>query len=253
MPVPRVTFPIFISRPNGTFDTHGTGVAIIYGGRHYIATAAHVNDGDGRTDQLLVGQSPEPHSLARLPARSVCTQIPAGGTRDDDRIDLAVIPIRRKIADGLCATGVTFIGFDGLPLPQPTPGSELLFAGYPYQRQRFFPFEGGKMFVEPERVAVWTKQIPGRTAAELGYPIETHAVGRFLHAATRHLQEIASFTNPKGMSGGSVWQLVGNRLLFAGIISRWDQDGNRGHLVATRSFILRDLLSRAAVTVRTRN
>jgi hypothetical protein len=91
--LPPVVVPIFVPGDDDTFDFHGTGTAIAFEGRHFLATAAHVKDGNGKTDTLLVGQAPVPHSLRELPPVAVFTPIPANLTRKEDHLDLAVIPI----------------------------------------------------------------------------------------------------------------------------------------------------------------
>ncbi len=149
------------------------------------------------------------------------------------------------MADGLRAIGVTFIGFDGMPTPVSSPGDELLFTGYPEKRQRLFPLEEGRMFIDPELAAIWIKQVSIDVAAKLGFPFDTHLVGRFRHAETRHLAPNPVIDNPHGMSGGAAWLVVSDKLFFAGIVIRWDQDGNAGHLIATRSVFLSDMLNQA--------
>jgi hypothetical protein len=252
MSVPHVTFPIFIPWKNGAFGTHGSGVALQFKGRHFIVTAAHVDDGDGRTQELLIAQSPDPHSLVMLPERSISTPMPPSHDRKDDYIDLAVIPIPVRMANGLRAIGATFIGFDGMPMPAPTAGAELLFTGYPEKKQHLFPLEEGRMFIEPQLSAVWIRQIPAEVVAAMHYPLETHLTGRFRHIETRQnaLEPGPdALDNPHGMSGGAAWLVVGDKLCFAGIVTKWDTDGNAGHLIATRTVFLPTMLAQALVDI----
>jgi hypothetical protein len=231
---------------------HGSGIAMMYKGRHFVVTAAHVNDGDMHTDQLLVGQSRDPHALASLPPKSIHTPMPATKDRRHDDFDLAVIPISRGLADGLRATGATFLGFDGVPLPEAAAGDELLFTGYPDKMQILFPLEDGLMQVEPLLSAVWLRQVSKAEAAGLHYPTDSHLVGRFRHAANRTLESLSGrgvLEDVHGMSGGAAWISVEGRMQFAGVVTKWLNDGNAGHLVATRSAFLTEMLDRAVATI----
>lgn len=231
---------------------HGSGIAMMYKGRHFVATAAHVNDGDRHTDQLLVGQSRDPHALAPLPPEAIHSPMPSTKDRRHDDFDLAVIPISRGLADGLRATGATFLGFDGMPHPEAAPGDELLFTGYPEKMQILFPLENGQMQVEPFLSAVSLRQVSEEEAAGLHYPRNSHLVARFRHAANR-THELPSgrgmLDDVHGMSGGAAWISVEGRMQFAGVVTKWLNDGNAGHLVATRSVFLTEMLDLAVATI----
>jgi hypothetical protein len=245
MRMPPLAFPIFIPWKNGAFGIHVSGILLEYCKRYFVVTAAHVNDGDGFTDQLLVAQSPDPHSLVSLPGQSISSPIPESRSRVHDRLDLAVIPIQTTLAAGLRSIGATAIGFDDVEVPAVIPGTQLVFAGYPEKRQHFYPFEGGTMYVRPEMSAIWIKQIHADVAQGMGYPVQTHIVGRFRHIETRPVGIDPDLDSPNGMSGGSAWLVDGDTLQFAGVITRWDPDGNAGHLIATRAIALPEMLKAA--------
>ena len=231
---------------------HGSGIPLRYRGRHFIVTAAHVDDGDGRTAELLVGQSREPHALVMMPPDSVSTPMPPSNDRRHDDLDLAVIPISNLIAAGLEAIGATFIGFDGMALPESTPGAELLFTGYPDKMQFMYPLEDGRMQIEPQMSAIWLRQITAEGAATLGYPTNTHLVARFRHAANGPMalaEGRGVLTDVHGMSGGAAWLLLGDQMHFAGVVTKWHKDGNAGHLIATRTVFLPSMLDQAIETI----
>lgn len=246
--LPPVVVPIFVPGDDGTFDFHGTGTAIAFRGRHFIATAAHVNDGNGKTDTLLVGQAPGPHSLRELPPVAFCTPIPANLTRKEDHIDLAVIPISPEIAGGLSATGAQFIEFDSV-LPRIVQlGDVIYFAGFPYKRQHVFPSESGAFSVEALTVYLKLRQVDAKEASDLGFPMESHLVGRFRHPETRPPnldQSKGALDDPHGMSGGAVWHISRGTAAFVGINIRWNPDGNAGQIIGTRASLLGPMLEAA--------
>lgn len=246
--LPPVVVPIFIPGDDDTFDFHGTGTAIAYRNRYFLATAAHVNDGNGKTDTLFVGQARIRHSLRELPPVTVCTPIPANLTRKEDHIDLAVIPISQEIAVGLSVIGAEFVEFDSVPPRIVQPNDLIYFAGFPYKRQHVFPSEGGDFSVEALTVYLRLKQVVAKEALALGFPVESHLVGRFGHPETRppNFDQIKDrLDDPQGMSGGAIWHISGGTAAFVGINIRWNPDGNAGQIIGTRASLLGPLLEAA--------
>lgn len=108
------------------------------------------------------------------------------------------------------------------------------------------------MFIRPELSAVWMRQIPTATAAAMHYPLDTHLVGRFRHIENRQKAPEPSYdalADPHGMSGGAAWLLVGNQCYFAGVVTKWENDANAGHLIATRTTFLPTMLAQAMAEI----
>src|SRR5262245_4370885 len=109
LPPPQCTLPIFIPRDDRAFRHHGTGTLLSYAGRFFIATAAHVNEGDGSTDELFIGTSSQASQPTRLSPLAICTPIPQSGSRRNDTLDLAIIPILNGDAERLAKMNFTSI------------------------------------------------------------------------------------------------------------------------------------------------
>ncbi len=244
---PNCVLPIYLPRADGSFGHHGTAIPVTFRGRNFLVTAAHVNDGDGYTDALMVAVTNKAGELEKLSLDSLCTVIPAGRGRGHDKIDLAVMVMPEAVARGRADLGFTFIGLDGWAEPVTRPGDKLLFNGYPLATQRFCPMSLGT-WVEHEPVAIPLRQVETEEAAGLGFPLEDHLVGRFRFPRDHaKVDETKTPLVPAGMSGGAVWHSTDAAITFAGVVTRWNQ---AGHLIATRGRHLLPLITEAHARLR---
>ena len=95
-------------------------------------------------------------------------------------------------------------------------------------------------------------RLTAEAAAALNYPINTHLVARFRHAANGPgtlAEGRGVLDDVHGMSGGAAWLLIGDQMHFAGIVTKWHRDGNAGHLIATRTVFLPTMLDQAIETI----
>lgn len=244
-PLPQIVVPLFLPNEHGAFDFFATATLLRFRNRHFVATAAHVKDGDRFSDQLMVVQSPRPAPLAVLPEKWLCSF--ARSSEDPvDRIDLAASEIDMRLADGLRATGASFFELDSLTNREVKAGDEIAFVGFPGQKQHAYPFQEG-MHLDAKTAIVWTHQVveDEASAPALKSPLQTHLVGRFRHKATRIVdgaRSEAALDDPSGMSGGVAWHIIDCRADLGGIMTRWNPDGHGGHLIATRAREMRKLV-----------
>jgi Trypsin-like peptidase domain len=176
----------------------GTSTFIAIDRVRYLVTAAHVLD---ENEAIHFG-----HGIITGPTtgRVVSTSIPPGGTRANDRLDVAVLRLADEQADRLVA-----IGREPISVPvwnaddQHTPGQTYVFSGYPASRAEFNRRErtvdlgpmSAKCVVEGEPAF-------GRA----GVDPRTHIVAQFDRRRMMG-QEGRQVTapGPWGMSGGPVW------------------------------------------------
>ena len=236
---PLCTIPVYIPRSDGAFRHHGSAITLMFKERYYLATAAHVVDGDGLTKNLLICTSKSSSVLVPLSSQSICTLMPPSGRRVDDPCDLAVIPLIEHEARNLATMGLHFIGCDDAVSAEVRVGDELKFIGYPELPQKFCHLANGS-WIEQQPVSIRVFQTSEAEADTLGYSLRTHLVGRFRHPESKKARdESADILVPEGMSGGVVWHCSTDCMVFAGIVTKWNQ---QGHLIATRSHLLQPML-----------
>ena len=239
-PVNVVPIYLPVKGEDGAFRFHGSGSLIKHDGKLLLVTAAHVYDGDAYTNRLLIpieSVPGVPTALFEVPAGSA-TAMPTTNNRDDDTIDLAAIVLPNESEEKFKKLGFCFaipVPTDQRPLEPDTP---LYFIGYPGHRQKVhFWANCGVLDMKPNALSLF--QVNGSEAAHLGFPLERHHVCRYLHPATRGDQAPEDPTIPRGMSGGTIWQILGRDFSFAGIITRWNE---KGHMIGTNRIPIDDIV-----------
>lgn len=180
----------------------GTGILLAVDRYKFVVTAAHVLDQDDDGTIYL----PDGVILGPASTSVVKTSIPAGGHREDDRVDVAVFRITDEQFAGLVAKGraaiqVSMIGFgDGIE-----PGKKYVFTGFPSSKTGLNPPERklAPRGVSANCLTEGTTLITG-----LGLNPATHIVVRFdpkqmMDDEGRRI----TAPSPVGMSGGAIWTL----------------------------------------------
>lgn len=216
----------------------GSCVLMRIGERHFALTAAHVTDTLVERGHIMLGGT---QSLVELAPKAYGTEIPAGGTRDDDRIDLSFVELTDEQATDLgeCLwLSPTDIEVEKIP-----PGAEqpYLAIGYPWRKARLVRAEG-RLGTVPNGFA---DMLAGeKLYAATGYDPEKHVLVNF------HRKRVVSkagrgvpMVKPHGMSGGGLWRfdslvtgLPRQSDRLAGILTTW-HGGMHKVMVATRAHV----------------
>lgn len=216
----------------------GSCVLMRIGDRHFALTAAHVMDRLVARGHIMIGGI---RDIVYVALRAYGTEIPNGGTRDDDLVDLAFLELSdAQAADlGECVW-LTPEDVDWRPVPTGTDAAYLAL-GYPWRNSRLNR-SAGRLDATPVAYG-GTLAAPGLYAGT-DYDPDTHIVINF------NRKRIVSkagwgvpMVKPQGMSGGGLWRfsslLAGepaDRDRLAGILIAWHWDEQKV-MVATRACI----------------
>jgi len=179
----------------------GSGVLMRIDDCGFLATAAHVLDEQGRAHTNI--EVPGKNALLPIGGQAIKSPLPASGRRDDDRIDIGVLPLQPEVMDELLAH---FIFLDVAQLdPSDVPSTQTLytFVGYP-SSQHEGP-RGGVLTIEPVRYT------SGPLHPEMypkGFQLETHTSIDFdAKRMVARTERVQTPPDPHGISGGGVFRI----------------------------------------------
>jgi hypothetical protein len=220
-------------------DFEGSSVLLCRGDRHYIFSAAHVFDACAHRPVFLNGSigipAGEPH----------VTNPPAGGTREDDTLDLGAIRLSPTEAESL---GLQF--FFELPRENTEsldPDFSIwVLIGFPARHQEFEPRE--KAFVMQARTTRLGRA-EERAYEHTGLHRTTHLLLGYREQLIEEAGRRGAPAHLRGTSGGGVWrmdfdrhsqELIG-RPVFEGIFTERPHSF-RPALMVTRPFVINAFL-----------
>ena len=188
----------------------GTGTLLDFGKARFLVTAAHVLDENTEHEETLYISGGA--GLVVLTGQSFSVRVPALGTREDDRLDFAVVNLGDSLADEV-AKARYFLPFSLIDSDDRlTPQSHYLFSGFPANRERMYP---GQKKLASKRYGYTGKSVSPQRMDELGVNPNTHIVVEFDRMETLdENNESAPFPTPQGMSGGAVWRGEGDHNLW---------------------------------------
>lgn len=178
----------------------GAGVFVSIYGVPFVFTAAHVLDWFDGAPMYAAGQG----VMVPLAFASERTNPPLGLTRDDDRIDAAVLRITNDIGT---PPGIQFLKLEQTDVGEwINPASHYLLYGYPETKT--------EMDHEQQRVGGDRLQIlvPGGTDADaerVGVHRELHVVFDLDVKRMVSSTGLRAMPSPRGMSGSGVWSIRG--------------------------------------------
>lgn len=197
----RHIFPL--TRPDDDRDrpvVNGTAILFSVDTQKYVATAAHVLDGDNTI------YMPDGVVLEVERGRVVQTALPTSGNRADDKVDLAVFQLTEPQFTGLVSKGIAPIPFSSWAVnDRSASGKRYVFTGFPDSRTRHVY---ARRVVAPGGVSAncLCVEAPELTAKDF-HPTS--------HIGARYDRERMAFADGTrvngpdcyGMSGGAVWTL----------------------------------------------
>lgn len=221
----------------------GSCVLMRIADRHFALSSAHVTDPLVERGHIMVGGTQD---LVEVLPNAFGTEIPEGGTREDDRIDLSFIELTDKQAVDL--GDCLWMTPQDVEVRRIPPGTEqsYLAIGYPWRKTRIIRSEA-RLDTVPNGFA--GTLVGEELYAATGYDPEDHVLIHF------HRERVVSkagrgvpMVKPHGMSGGGLWRfdsLITSRPWesdrLAGILTTWHW-GTHKVMVATRAHLALMLL-----------
>ena len=179
----------------------GSGALVRIDDMGFLLTAAHVLDEQRRVGTNI--EVPGRNALLPIGGQAMKSPLPASGRRDDDQIDIGILPLQPEIVEELLAH-FTFLDVEQLD-PSDVPGTQTLytFVGYP-SSQHEGP-RGGVLTIEPVRYT------SGPLHPEMypkGFQLETHASIDFdAKRMVARTERVQTPPDPHGVSGGGVFRI----------------------------------------------
>jgi hypothetical protein len=225
-------------------DALGSGVLLYAGGRHLLLTAAHVLDLMETQEVYIGGQ----RDILSLPKEWHHSVPPVGGTRNNDRLDIAFMELPRSVVKemGQC---LWLSPDDLLATGRPPAVGPYCAIGYPVRRARVQP--ATLQVRQPGDIYVDTSIHKPEVYARLRAATETHIVLHYdrERVVSRHGVRVPT-VKPYGMSGGGLWRLdslvlpviAARRNPLAGILTEWHREEKV--MLATRTEVYVEALRR---------
>lgn len=196
---PQYIFPFYKPDSKDRPMVTGTGILLSVSNHYFVITAAHVLDEFEDTIYLPLGDL----TILQRP-KVITTAIPDGGTRANDKIDLATFKLSDNEAKRFAELGWQFITVGSIdPNDVNRPGKKYIFTGFPSSKNKCnFSQKTVKPFSYSAKCI--TKSIEEITSFGFKHPI--HIVVEFdpKSMMTPDKNRITA-PNPKGMSGGAIW------------------------------------------------
>lgn len=186
----------------------GTATLLDFGKARFLVTAAHVIDHDKRS--VIQPYFFDGSKLAELPPGFVHTPMPASGTREDDRIDIAFLRLDNATADLLALT-FYFLPFGCIDAGDKiSPSRHYMFTGYPKSRSHLFSPRDHKMRAKAHSFTGHT--LAPKAIRGMGFDPDMHVVVNFKrNEMTDETGKVVTAPDPDGISGGAVWYGDGDR------------------------------------------
>jgi hypothetical protein len=218
----RVLCPIYregIRRP----DPGGSGVLIRVDELIFLVSAAHVVDDVGRGPRYFGAVE----RTIPLPAFTMTTPIPSGGTRDDDRLDLGYWILDPKTAALMSsADTLRLTDLDIQDVALVTRDADYFLNGYPETRQPRKIMNGE---VEAHTLAFLTEEVADEEYLAAGRDRGEHLLVQYSKADFYSAGVKKVGPDLQGVSGGAIWRLSGNehasydKPVLAAFVGRWRQ------------------------------
>src|ERR1043166_1406551 len=193
----RATAPVLQVRPKGGVEFIASAVLLDAGAHAFALTASHVLDKEPG-GELLLGRKGDAVSLRGPRA---LTRIPAGGTRDDDHIDLAMVHLTDKVRssfdrDEFIQVGQLYLG--------PSQAGDFIVAGYPITHQPRVLAPGNDT---AHLYGLLAEELAPDTYRHSGFDRGTSLLLGFDQKRTWR-KGVGAATAPRlyGVSGGGVWK-----------------------------------------------
>lgn len=214
----RYVVPLYGTAERSRRYVVGSGVLVQIDESGFLITAAHVLDEQQRVHTNI--EVPGRNALLPVGGQALKTPLPSSGRREDDLIDIGILPLQQNLVDELLAH------FDFLTVqqldPSDAPGTQTLytFVGYPGS-QHEGP-RGGVLTIEPVR---YTSGPLHPDKYPKGFQLETHASIDFdAKRMVARTERVQTPPDPHGISGGGVFRVGTWEEIIAGT--------NTEHLVA---------------------
>jgi hypothetical protein len=208
-----------------------------------MVTAAHVIAEDYDNIYIML-----PDKELQLGGLLHTTPIPAGGTRDDDKIDIAVMELEDSVVADVLSS-FKFIELRNIGIGHKLVNSHYyLSVGYPATKTK-------KLWSKDEISAI---PYPYQTEPETSFEYERLGFRNYLHIAVKFDGLVTSESNPaehaapkmNGVSGSGLWFLKGlatpsmveQKQLVGIIIERESKDRQNKALIATRVDVVTEFI-----------
>ena len=179
----------------------GSGVLVCIQQDGFLVTAAHVLDEHLRAQTNI--EVPGRGALMPLSGQAIKTPLPQSGRREDDPLDIGVVPLPPELVDDLLAH-FTFLDVARVDASDvPAPQTRYTFVGYP-SSQHDGP-RGGVLTIEPVRLS--SDALP-RDKYPSGFELETHVCIDFdAKRMVARSERLQTPPDPHGVSGGGVFRI----------------------------------------------
>lgn len=206
--ISQFSLPIFKSLNSGRPDLVGTGFVIVFHGRCYFVSAAHVMDHHEYDQPLFYFTNQTTRQHIQGPSRTSSQDV---DNRKNDQIDLTVVKL--PAGSGLPEESIqksaipsNLITYDTSKIGD----CRLILSGYPLTKYK--PDDKNKQL----NTACYTwmgKSIPDDTYRRLKFEKSTNLLIQFERKNTLGLDGVKGmmFPEPRGVSGSPVWHTVGYR------------------------------------------
>jgi hypothetical protein len=189
-----------IRMTNGRPEQIGSGTLVSIRGVRFVFTAAHVLDWFDGKEIYVAGDG----VLVPLAVTSERTNPPTGASREQDRIDAAVLRITNEIGD---PPGIQFLDGSQLDVREwMNPAPHYLLYGYPLKKTVVDPTTKR---IAGDRIQILVPTGTDEDAARVGVHRDLHVV--FGIDPKRMVSEtgVRAMPSPRGISGGGVWSIRG--------------------------------------------
>ena len=211
----------------------GSGVLIRANELVFLVSAAHVADDVRPSRPHYFGALGQ---LLPLPSLRFTSPLPASGSRDDDRVDLAYWVLDPSVSRRMPSAETLFLSQLQLTIePRGAQAYQYLVNGYPHTRQP-------RRFVENEFAVkdfgFITDELDEESYAKASVDRDHNILVEFdREDVFRRGQQVLG-PDLQGVSGGALWALDGRsaspqRPLLAGIVTTWRRAAPKG-IIATR-------------------
>jgi hypothetical protein len=199
-----VTSPVYADTGKARPEPIGSAVFLRVNQTSFVVTAAHVQDTSQRAD-LYVGGS----KLLALEGRYLVSSTPATGGRDEDQIDLAIMPLSAQQLEALGPTAFVDIKAT-CPAhrnnPIPVTGTYYLVSGFPVSKQ---PTRLPTDTLDGQPVYLAAKALPEEAIVARGLDPRHHILLEYDKEAVWGPGGSKVGPDLTGMSGGGIWAIEG--------------------------------------------
>jgi len=179
----------------------GSGVLVRIEENAFLITAAHVLDEQQRVRTNI--EVPGRNALLPLGGQALKTPLPSSGRREEDLIDIGILPLQRDAVDELLAH-FNFLDVQQLD-PSDVPGTQTLYTFVGYASSQHEGPRWGVLTIEPVRYT--SGPLPPDRYPK-GFQLETHASIDFdAKRMVARTERVQTPPDPHGVSGGGVFRV----------------------------------------------